>query len=157
ALIRGLRPTAQATALATMSSGETLTYSPRNFVDLSRRTIAIVSVTSTSRNSVTCGIVNAESTMAYAISFAPPWDGRRSASSPRPRAEAAAVAVAPDVGADTWSAAPRTSSRVTSPWGPVATTWERSTPRSFASLRTGGFANGLAAPAGTAAGSAGPG
>src|SRR5699024_2243863 len=50
----------------------------------------------------------------------------------------------------------RTSSRVTSPWGPVATTWERSTPRSLASLRTGGFAKGLAAPPGTAAGSADP-
>ena len=41
----------------------------------------------------------------------------------------------------TWLASRMTSSRVTSPTGPVGVTSERSTPRSFASLRIGGFAS----------------
>ena len=149
-LIRGFRATAQATAFATMSSGDTRTSSPRTFDALRRRTNAIVSVTSTSRNSVTCGIVNAESTIALAIIFTTPLNGIRSSrASASTLAEAVGpAAVAPvAAGAAVPSAAACTSARVTSPRDPVGVTDARSMPRSFASLRTGGLASGLPAEA----------
>jgi hypothetical protein len=65
--------TAVSSARATNSSGDTRTsaYSGRS---RTRRTAAIVSVTSTCRNSVTCGAVNALDTMAAAMCLRRPAD-----------------------------------------------------------------------------------
>jgi hypothetical protein len=76
-LISGCLATAVSSALATNSSGDTRrpAYSGSS---RTRRTAAIVSVTSTCRNSVTCGAVNALDTMAAAMCLRTPRTGMRS-------------------------------------------------------------------------------
>ena len=161
---------ARVTAFAMMRSGETRTSSPSARSALSRRTRSIMPVTSTSTPIVTCGEVNAEVTIALAMAFFTPLTGTRSsrdafaAEAPAPTLAAAAPAaaapaVAPTAAAPT--AAPpavdvpaeppdsrcaRRSDRVTSPRAPVGVTAARSTPCSFASFRTGGFAIGRLSP-----------
>ncbi len=73
----GCRRTATSSAFATNSSGDTLT--PANSgKSRARRTAAIVSVTSTCRNSVTWGAVNALATIAAAVCLRTPRTGIRS-------------------------------------------------------------------------------
>ncbi len=73
----GCRRTATSSAFATNSSGDTLT--PANSGrSRARRTAAIVSVTSTWRNSVTWGAVNALATIAAAVCLRTPRTGIRS-------------------------------------------------------------------------------
>jgi hypothetical protein len=75
-LISGCRAAATSSARATNSSGDTRT--PANSgSSRTRRTAAIVSVTSTCRNSVTCGAVNALATMAAAMCFRTPRTAMR--------------------------------------------------------------------------------
>src|SRR3954453_12283518 len=81
---------------------------------------------------VTCGAVKALSTIAPAIILSTPLTGIRR--SRVPSAAGAGRAIDP-------SAAASTSARVTVPPGPLPVTPVRSTPRSRASLRTGGFAS----------------
>jgi hypothetical protein len=102
-------------------------------------------VTSTVRNSVTCGAVNALATMFSAVSFRTPLTGIR----------VSPPAAAGTTGALTAGAATAacTSSRVIEPCGPLPTRTARSTPRSRASLRTGGLAR-VFTPAAGAAGAA---
>ena len=76
ALISSVRRIARQTALATTSSGDTLT-SRKSRCALSFSTSFIVLVTSTVIHSVTCGAVNAESTIACAIIFRTPLIGSR--------------------------------------------------------------------------------
>ena len=76
ALISGLRLTARISALATSSSGLTLTSrKSRSF--FSRATRSIVRVTSMVTHSVTCGAVNADDTIACAVIFRTPLTGMR--------------------------------------------------------------------------------
>ena len=75
-LISGVRRIARQTALATTSSGETLT-SRKSRCALSFSTSFMVRVTSTVTHSVTCGAVKAESTMACAIILRTPLIGSR--------------------------------------------------------------------------------
>ena len=71
-----MRFIARQTALATTSSGETFT-SRKSRCALSFSTSFIVLVTSTVIHSVTCGAVNAESTIAWAIILRTPLIGSR--------------------------------------------------------------------------------
>ena len=129
----GLRRTAQIMALAIISSGVTLT--PAKSVEALRRfTYSMVLVASTSTKMLTCGAVKADLTIALAIALRTPFTGIRSSRS------VGAAGVERFLKTLACWAPPRTSSRVTSPAIPVATTLLRSTPRSFASLRIGGFA-----------------
>ena len=88
ALISGVRRAARQTALATTSSGETFT-SRNSRCSLSLATSFIVRVTSTVIHSVTCGALNAESTIACAIILRTPLIGSRRSRSPVGRAAAA--------------------------------------------------------------------
>ena len=119
---------------------------------LSRSTSCIVAVTSTVIHSVTCGLVKADWLIAAAIILRTPLTGSRVSRSPGAAVTAAgatevAAGVAPGAAAPV--EAPCTSSRVIEPEGPEPVRVVRSTPRSLASLRTGGFAS-----ARTSAGSA---
>ena len=164
----GCLATAMSSARATKSSGEGRS-SANSGSSRRRLTAAIVSVTSTCRNSVTCGAVNALDTMAAAMCLRTPRTGMRSS----PRGPASAVrwpARAPFLTAEyperTWvpvAAARCTSSRVIEPSGPLPASSARLMPRSLASLRTGGLASARTAGAPGAvggssgsAGSAGP-
>ena len=109
----------------------------------SRSTSSIVRVTSTLTHSVTCGALNALATIACAVILRTPLTGTRvSRSPPASRREAGR-----STGPGPPSAAAITSSRVTEPSGPEAVTPVRSTPRSRASLRTGGLASTRGPPA----------
>ncbi len=138
--------------MATSSSGETLT-SANSRRPLSSATASIMPVTSQVRNTVTCGAVNAEATMFCAVSLRTPLIGMRSsppdgAAARRGRASGAAWA----------REAASTSARETVPCGPVGVTRLKSTPRSLASLRTGGLARvGAAGAAGVTGASTGAG
>ena len=116
-----------------ISSGDTLT-SAKSTDFFSRATNSIVRVASTSTNTDTCGAVNAESTMPLAMALRTPLTGIRSSRSPDHSGVSRFLKTL------ACFAAPTTSSRVTSPATPVPSTCVRSTSRSFASLRMGGFA-----------------
>ena len=73
----GCLATAMSSARATKSSGDTR-RSANSGSSRRRRTAVIVSVTSTCRNSVTCGAVNALDTMAAAMCLRTPRTGMRS-------------------------------------------------------------------------------
>src|SRR5690606_31224835 len=111
------------------------------FLSFSRS--SIMGVTSTVRNSVTCGAVYALATMACAVALRTPRMGTRRSRVAGSTAGCAALAAPVAAGGvEVPSAARSTSSRViTSPWAAPGTV-RRSTPSSLASLRTGGFANG---------------
>ena len=85
---------------------------------------SIAGVTSTVRNSVACGAVNALCTMAAAVCLRTLRIGLRDSRTPTTAAAGRASA--------------STSCRVMSPVGPVPVAWARSTPRVRASARTGG-------------------
>ena len=146
ALTPGLRRTARHIALASTSSGVTLT-SRNSLSFLSRSTSSIVALTSTVTHSVTWGAVKADATMAWAVILRTPLTGTRvsrSASSPiRPQRDAAGT-MSSDAVAPAPEAAASTSARVTVPPSPVGVTLPRSMPRSLASLRTGGLASARA-------------
>jgi len=76
-LTSGCLATAMSSARATKSSGEGRS-SANSGSSRTRLTAAIVSVTSTCRNSVTCGAVNALDTMAAAMCLRTPRIGMRS-------------------------------------------------------------------------------
>src|SRR3954471_17933890 len=76
----GLRRTAQITAFAITSSGETRTFA-KSDDPFSRLTYSIVRVASTSTKTLTWGAENALSTMAAAIAFRTPRTGMRSSRS----------------------------------------------------------------------------
>ena len=94
---------------------------------------------------MTCGAVKALGTMAAAVNLRTPLIGVRVS-----RAPGAGGRVCGSTPASSWAAAGRsppptkfrTSSRVISPRSPVPVTASRSTPRSLASLRTGGVDRG---------------
>ena len=98
----------------------------------------MVRVTSIVTHSVTCGAVNAEATIAWAVILRTPLTGTRVSRCPGAGAydgaPAAAVSGPPP-------AADSTSARVTTPPSPDGVSVVRSTPRSLASLRTGGLAS----------------
>ena len=96
----------------------------------------MVRVTSSVTHSVTCGAVNADDTIAWAVILRTPLTGIRVSSAPGARAgtTAAGAAAAP-------LATASTSARVTTPPGPLGSIVLMSTPRSLASLRTGGLAS----------------
>src|SRR3954451_1632966 len=76
----GLRRTAQMTAFAITSSGDTRTFAKSD--DAFRRlTYSIVRVASTSTKTLTCGAEKALSTMAEAIALRTPRTGMRSSRS----------------------------------------------------------------------------
>jgi hypothetical protein len=137
-LIIGWRCAASSTALATNSRGLTLTPA-RSGRAASRVRSFIIRVTSTVRNSVTCGAVNALDTIAAAVCLRTPLIGIRW-SSPAGATAACGTAAAARSGAP--FAASSTSARVMTPPGPLPEIDARSTPRSFAYLRTGGLASG---------------
>src|SRR5579864_6484202 len=117
-------------------------------IERNRAVAAIVSVMSICRNSVTCGAVKALRATAAAVCLRTPRIGMRSS-------RATAVTGANPAGTVPVSAGPVsagpavtgplaaacTSSRVIEPPGPVPDSRARSTPRSLASLRTGGLAS----------------
>ncbi len=130
---------------------------------LSSSTSFMVRVTSTVTNSVTCGAVNAEPTIAWAVALRTPLIGTRvsrAVSYEAAGAGAAAAGVSTGAGAAVGAGgatAACTSSRVMMPSGPDGITVARSTPRSLASLRTGGLASGRGRSSGTGgAAGAGP-
>ena len=139
ALASPCRRSTRQKALATSSSGVTLT-SAKARSRLSRSTSSIIAVTSAVTNSVTCGAVKAEATIASAVALRTPLIGTRTSTAGVP----SRVPPIPEEGAPRPSrraeAAPTTSARVTIPPSPVGVTDCRSTPRSLASLRTGGLA-----------------
>ena len=160
----GCLATAMSSARATKSSGEARS-SANSGSSRTRRTAAIVSVTSTCRNSVTCGAVNALDTMAAAMCLRTPRTGMRS--SPRGLASAVrwparapfSTTEYPERTGVPVAAARCTSSRVIEPSGPLPASSARLMPRSLASLRTGGLASartaGAPGSAGSSSGSAG--
>ncbi len=136
--------TAASSALATSSSIVTRVSANAGSA-LSLSTSRTERVTSTVTNSVTCGAVKALADIAAAVALRTPLTGIR-------------VVSASFTTAGGPSACRSTSSRVTV--SPDALTSARSTPSSFASLRTGGFARTPAAgadplPAGCAEAAAG--
>jgi hypothetical protein len=145
----GCLATAISSARATNSSGEGR-RSANSGSSRTRRTAAIVSVTSTCRNSVTCGALNALDTMAAAMCLRTPRTGMRS-SPPGLTARGAApgAVVRAPFPKTRWPertglsavAARCTSSLVIEPSGPLPASAARSMPRSLASLRTGGLAS----------------
>ena len=119
--------------MATNSSGVTLTPWNSGIACTFGRS-SIVGVMSRVMNSVTCGAVKALSTTAAALCLRTPLIGmRRSRVAGSYDAAVSPGAVTP--------AAPSTSSRVMMPRGPLPRRAVRSTPRSLASLRTGGLAS----------------
>ena len=153
----GCLATAMRSARATKSSGEGR-RSANSGRSRTRRTAAIVSVTSTCRNSVTCGAVNALDTMAAAMCLRTPRTGMRSSPpgletvagwtvrAPFSKTEYPERTGVPVV------AARCTSSRVIEPSGPLPASSARLMPRSLASLRTGGLASARTAGAPDSAG-----
>jgi hypothetical protein len=140
----GLRRTAQIIAFAMMSMGETL-MPAKSGLALRRLTNSIVRVASTSTKMLTCGAVKALRAMACAIALRTPLT--------RTSGQSGVWMLRNTLACDAWR---MTSSRVISPARPVGCTVCRSTPRSFASLRMGGFAiTGTAEAAGTNADGAG--
>ncbi len=157
----GCLATAMSSARATKSSGDTRS-SANSGSSRTRRTAAIVSVTSTCRNSVTWGAVNALDTMAAAMCLRTPRTGMRS-SPPGLRAAVSWPVRAPfsktifsERARVSLAAARCTSSLVIEPSGPLPASSARLMPRSLASLRTGGLASARAAGAWTSAGTSGP-
>ena len=75
-MICGVRLAASMRALATKTSGDTLT-SAKSGRAATRWRSSIIGVTSTVMNSVTCGAVNAEATMAAAVCLRTPLIGMR--------------------------------------------------------------------------------
>ena len=133
-------------ARATKSSGDTRT-SANSGSSRTRRTAAIVSVTSTCRNSVTCGAVNALDTMAAAMCLRTPRIAMRSSMPGLGTAAEAAIrtpfsetAYPERTGCQQSRHAAR-QSRVIEPSGPLPASSARLMPRSLASLRTGGLAS----------------
>src|SRR5699024_6599083 len=122
---------------------------------LSRSRMSIIAVTSTLRNSVTCGAVNALSTIAWAVALRTPLIGTRVSREPSSGAVAGAgrSGVSGVAVAATPLAACCTSSLVITPPAAEPVTLYRFTPRSLASFRTGGFANGTRLPAAGVVGS----
>src|SRR5207247_2721909 len=118
----------------------------------SRSTAAIMAVTSTCRNSVTCGAVKALALTAAAVCFRTPRTATRSSRGPDAAAVQADTVAGATAGVADGAAgaagvagaatAACTSARVMVPSGPVPASPARSTPRSFASFRTGGLAAG---------------
>ena len=144
-LSSGVRCRAPQTTLAMINIGVILTSrnSRRAF---SRSTSSIVAETSMVTHSVTCGAVNADSTMAFAVALRTPLIGIRLS---RNLAGQRSVGDEPWLdppGPRTASDASTTSSRVITPPGPLPRSAFRSTPRSLASLRTGGLASTAPAP-----------
>ena len=92
-------------------------------------------------NSVTWGAEKALSTIASAISLRTPLTGMR-----RSRVVGSTSRATAGSSACTGAPAASTSVRVTAPPGPVPRRTVRSTPSSFASLRTGGLARTVTAP-----------
>ena len=138
ALTSGLRATASSSALATNSSGVTLT--PANSGSFATRwRSSIVGVMSRVMNSVTCGAVNALPTIASAVSLRTPLTGTR-------RSRVAGSYDAAGASGVAGEAAASTSVRVTAPPVPVPRRVVRSTRSSLASLRTGGLASTGRAP-----------
>ena len=123
-----------------------MTFTPASSgIALSRGSSSIEAVMSKVMNSVTCGAVNALSTIACAVALRTPLTGTR-----RSRVVGSYAGAAATGGA---SATPSTSARVIVPPGPLPVSCARSTPRSRASLRTGGLARTGMAPADCAAAS----
>jgi hypothetical protein len=122
--------TARHTAFAAKASGVSFTPAKEGWLFSFSRS-SIIGVTSTVRNSVTCGAVNALWTTACAVALRTLLIGTRRSRGP-PVTTGAGVA---------GPAARSTSSRVITPSADPASA-ARSTPSSFASLRTGGFASG---------------
>ena len=152
----GCLATAMSSARATKSSGDT--RRPANSgSSRTRRTAAIVSDTSTCRNSVTCGAVNALDTMAAAMCLRTPRTGMRSSlpglaavGKVAVRTPFSKMAERTCVSVD---AARCTSFLVIEPSGPLPASSARLMPRSLASLRTGGLASARTAGAPGSAGS----
>ena len=153
----GCLATAMSSARATKSSGDTRT-SANSGSSRTRRTAAIVSVTSTCRNSVTCGAVNALDTMAAAMCLRTPRIAMRSSMPGLGTAAEAAIRTPFSETAErirvSVPAARCTSSLVIEPSGPLPASSARLTPRSLASLRTGGLASARTAGASGSAGTA---
>ncbi len=145
---------ASSSALATNSKG--LIRRPASSGRAASRVrSAIIRVTSTVRNSVTCGAVKALATIAAAVCLRTPLIGIRCSRPSVPvsatgkRTTVPASAASSDgvrAGAAIPVRAASTSARVMTPPAPVPVTVVRSTPRSLAYLRTGGLANGRGAP-----------
>jgi hypothetical protein len=148
----GLRFNAISTALATISSGEILT-SAKSRRALIVLTSSIVAVTSASTHTVTCGAVKADCTMAAAVALRTPLIGMRRSSAVTKGVDSASAVV----GAADRCAADSTSPRVITPPVPVPVRDPRSTPRSRASLRTGGLASTAPVDGGTVSAATGPG
>ncbi len=148
-LTEGLRATETHSARAITPSRDAASPLP-----LSIATSSSVRLTSTVRNTVTCGAENALATIAAAVALRTPLIGvRRSpgADDAAGRCVGAATdfdvdgaarrdgcAGAPRPPAGAVETAPSTSSRVIRPSAPVPVMRVRSTPRLWASLRTGG-------------------
>ena len=156
-----MRFMARMTARASTSSGLIRTsLSSRRA--LSRSTSCMVADTSTVIHSVTCGLVKADWLIATAIILRTPLIGSRVSRSPAATGLRDGCCATSSTGED--APADRTSSREMDPDGPEPVSVDRSTPRSLASLRTGGFARartslgsacaeaGTSASAGAAAG-----
>ena len=105
---------------------------------------SLVAVTSTVRKVVTCGAVKALRTIASAVCLRTPRIGMRVVRSPRRPVARSTSGTAPAVRGtlDARAAYDSTSARVIRPVAPLASTSARSTPSSFASLRTGGVERG---------------
>ena len=101
---------------------------------------ARVAVISSVTNSVTCGAVNADATIAAAVCLRTPLMGMRVS----PAGGDAASSGVAGAGSRALAAA-STSARTTTPSSPLGGTAARSTPSTSASLRTGGLARGRSA------------
>src|SRR3712207_3694192 len=126
----GCLAAASSSALATNTSGLTLTPANSGRAAIRDRSLTI-RVTSTVRNSVTCGAVKALATIAAAVCLRTPLTGIRC--SP---AAGAATGRSSVTGAGP-AAAASTSARVITPPAPLPVSAVRSTPRSLASLQIG--------------------
>ena len=138
-LSSGVFCSARQTALAMTSSGDSR-RSANSRRALSRSSRSIVAETSQVTHSLTCGAVNADATIAWAVALRTPLIGMR-VSCPEPcrQAQGASSRLRPHIGFGARCAV--TSSRVITPPGPLPVSSRRSTPRSLASLRTGGLAS----------------
>ena len=137
----GVRRSARQTALAMTNSGDIL-ISANSRRALSRSSSSMVAVTSQVTHSLTCGAVNADCTIAWAVALRTPLIGMRV----RPSDAGGPGSTDQQIAAPAPSSllrceAARTSSRVITPPGPLPVSCRRSTPRSLASLRTGGLAS----------------
>ena len=124
ALMPGLRRTARHIALASTSSGVTLT-SRNSLSFFSRSTSSIVALTSTVTHSVTCGAVKAERDHGLGGHLAHALDGHPGlplAASPTGPSATPPAPCRRDAGAPLREAAASTSARVTMPPSPVGVT-----------------------------------